>query len=118
ELSESALRAAFKLKQKQARSEAIDATWKRVFAAAGVGAEGGPEANAVKDICFAVESKIVRNQILDGEARIDGRETRTARPRSSRTPCAWSRRSPSPTDPPRWPRSAAAASCLWTLGSQ
>src|SRR5207247_755330 len=50
----------------------------------GVGAEGGPEANAVKDICFALESKIVRNQILDGEARIDGRDTRTVRPISAR----------------------------------
>src|SRR5438477_298673 len=80
ELSESDLRAAFKLKQKQARSEAIDAIWKRVFEAVGVGAEGGPEANAVKDICFALESKIVRKQILDGEARIDGRDTRTVRP--------------------------------------
>src|SRR6266853_6586928 len=84
ELSESDLRAAFKLKQKQARSEAIDAIWKRVFEAVGVGAEGGPEANAVKDICYALESKIVRNQILDEEARIDGRDTRTVRPIDAR----------------------------------
>src|SRR5215467_3398756 len=80
ELSETELRAAFKLRQKQARSEAIDAIWKRVFEAIGVGAEGGPEANVVKDICFALESKIVRNQILDGDARIDGRDTSTVRP--------------------------------------
>src|SRR5262249_18905573 len=53
---------------------------KRVFEGIGVGAEGGPEANVVKDICFALESKIVRNQILDGEARIDGRDTSTVRP--------------------------------------
>src|SRR4249920_2591011 len=79
ELSESDLRAAFKIRQTQVRSEAIDAIWKRVFEAIGVGTEGGPEANVVKDICFALESKIVRNQILDGEARIDGRDTRTVR---------------------------------------
>jgi polyribonucleotide nucleotidyltransferase len=79
-LAESELRAAFQVKEKQARSHAIDAIWKRVFAEIGVGAEGGPDANAAKEICFALESKIVRNQILDGEPRIDGRDTRTVRP--------------------------------------
>ncbi|MFA5915482.1 MAG: polyribonucleotide nucleotidyltransferase [Burkholderiales bacterium] len=83
-LAEAELRAAFKVKEKQARSEAIDAIWKRVFTEIGVGAEGGPDANAAKEICFALESKIVRNQILDGEPRIDGRDTRTVRPISIR----------------------------------
>jgi polyribonucleotide nucleotidyltransferase len=85
ELSENDLRAAFQLKQKQARSEAIDNIWKRVFDEVGVGAEGGPDANAVKEICFALESKIVRGQILNGDPRIDGRNTRTVRPISIRT---------------------------------
>ncbi len=85
ELSEADLRKAFAMRQKGARSEAIDAIWKRVFEAVGVGSEGGPDANTVKDLCFAVESKIVRNQILDGEARIDGRDTRTVRPIAIRT---------------------------------
>jgi len=80
ELAESDLNAAFRIKQKQARSEAIDSIWKRVFEAVGVGADNGPEANAVKEICFALESKIVRGQILNGEPRIDGRDTRTVRP--------------------------------------
>jgi polyribonucleotide nucleotidyltransferase len=84
-LSESDLRAAFQLKEKQARSAAIDDIWTRVFTEIGAGAEGGPEANAVKEICFELESKIVRNQILNGEARIDGRDTRTVRPISIRT---------------------------------
>ena len=79
-LSEADLRKAFALRQKGARSEAIDAIWKRVFETVGVGTEGGPDANTVKDLCFALESKIVRNQILDGEPRIDGRDTRTVRP--------------------------------------
>ena len=83
--AESDLRAAFQLKQKQARSERIDDIWKRVFAELGVGTEGGPEANAVKEICFALESKIVRGQVLSGEPRIDGRNTRTVRPISIRT---------------------------------
>ncbi|HSF20558.1 MAG TPA: polyribonucleotide nucleotidyltransferase, partial [Burkholderiales bacterium] len=85
ELSESDLREAFRLRQKQARSEAIDKIWKRVFEEVGVGTDGGPEANAVKEICFALESKIVRGQILSGESRIDGRNTRTVRPISIRT---------------------------------
>jgi polyribonucleotide nucleotidyltransferase len=79
-LAEAGLRAAFQVKEKQARSEAIDAIWKRAFTEIGVGTEGGPDANAAKEICFALESKIVRNQILDGEPRIDGRDTRTVRP--------------------------------------
>ncbi len=85
QLSESDLRAAFAIKEKQARSHAIDDIWKRVFTEVGVGAEGGPSANAVKEICFALESNIVRSQILGGEPRIDGRDTRTVRPISIRT---------------------------------
>jgi len=83
-LAESELRAAFQIKEKQARSHAIDAIWTRVYAEVGVGAVGGPDSNAVKEICFALESKIVRNQILDGEPRIDGRDTRSVRPISIR----------------------------------
>jgi polyribonucleotide nucleotidyltransferase len=79
-LAESDLNAAFQIKEKQARSETIDNIWKRVFAEMGVGTEGGPSANAVKEICFSLESRIVRGQILDGEPRIDGRDTRTVRP--------------------------------------
>ncbi|MGQ0749123.1 MAG: polyribonucleotide nucleotidyltransferase [Betaproteobacteria bacterium] len=85
ELAERDLNAAFQLKQKQARSTAIDDIWKRVFTELGVGSEGGPPANVVKEITFALESKIVRGQILNGEPRIDGRDTRTVRPISIRT---------------------------------
>ena len=84
ELAETELREAFRIKQKKARSEAIDAIWKRVFETLGVGTEGGPTANAVKEMTFALESSIVRSQILDGEPRIDGRDTRTVRPISVR----------------------------------
>src|SRR5258708_4870344 len=80
ELAEAELREAFRLKQKKARSEAIDVLWKRVFETVGGGTEGGPTAQAVKDIRFNLESSIVRSQILDGEPRIDGRDTRTVRP--------------------------------------
>jgi polyribonucleotide nucleotidyltransferase len=80
EIAEADLRDAFRIKQKQARSQRIDEIWRRVFEGVGVGTEGGPSANVVKDIAFALESKIVRSQILDGEPRIDGRDTRTIRP--------------------------------------
>ncbi|MCX7058621.1 MAG: polyribonucleotide nucleotidyltransferase, partial [Proteobacteria bacterium] len=43
------------------------------------------EGNEVKDVFFSLESKIVRSQILDGEPRIDGRDTRTVRPITIRT---------------------------------
>jgi polyribonucleotide nucleotidyltransferase len=85
ELAEGDLNAAFEIKEKQARSKAIDDIWRRVFTEIGVGTEGGPAGNMVKEICFALESKIVRGQILNGEPRIDGRDTRTVRPISIRT---------------------------------
>jgi polyribonucleotide nucleotidyltransferase len=85
QLSEQDLRAAFQIKQKGERSAAIDDIWKRVFTEIGVGTEGGPDGNTVKEICFALESKIVRGQVLAGEPRIDGRNTRTVRPISIRT---------------------------------
>ncbi len=78
--AEADLRNAFKIKQKQARTEAIKALWQRVYADLGVGTVEGPDEHIVNEIGFDLEAKIVRNQILDGEPRIDGRGTRTVRP--------------------------------------
>src|SRR5690606_36641439 len=44
-----------------------------------------PDAVEVGNIMFELEAKIVRSQILEGEPRIDGRDTRTVRPISIRT---------------------------------
>lgn len=85
EMAENDLRAAFRQKQKQVRSETIDSIWTRVFTELGVEDGEGPDAQAVKEACFALESRIVRSQILDGEPRIDGRDTRTVRPITIRT---------------------------------
>ena len=41
--------------------------------------------NQVNDFLFSLEAKVVRNSILSGEPRIDGRDTRTVRPISIRT---------------------------------
>jgi len=84
-IAEADLRKAFEMRQKSLRSDALKAISKRVHEAVGVGTEGGPDANTVNDLCFALESKIVRKQILDGEPRIDGRDTRTVRPITIRT---------------------------------
>lgn len=80
QLAEEDLRHAFRLKQKSVRTEAISEIWQRVFAELKVGTEEGPSEQAVKEIGFTLEAKIVRNSILDGESRIDGRGTRTVRP--------------------------------------
>lgn len=80
QLAEADLRDAFKIKQKQARTEAIKAVWQRIYVDLSVGTEEGPDEHTVNEIGFDLEAKIVRNQILDGEPRIDGRGTRTVRP--------------------------------------
>jgi polyribonucleotide nucleotidyltransferase len=83
ELVEREMREAFAIKQKQTRNTRLsdirkNALEKLVAEAAATGAVLNP--NEVKEIFFNTESKIVRSQILDGEPRIDGRDTRTVRP--------------------------------------
>ncbi|MCP5246467.1 MAG: polyribonucleotide nucleotidyltransferase [Burkholderiales bacterium] len=85
QMAEQDLRQAFKIKQKQERTEAIAVVRQKCVEEIGVGSEDGPEPNAFEEAFFALESKIVRNQILDGEPRIDGRGTRTVRPISIRS---------------------------------
>jgi polyribonucleotide nucleotidyltransferase len=78
-LAENDLREAFRLKQKQARTQRLAEIETRVLEAVSQG-ETPPDPNTVKDMLFDLEAKIVRSQILDGEPRIDGRDTRTVRP--------------------------------------
>jgi polyribonucleotide nucleotidyltransferase len=82
---EADLRQAYQIRQKQARSARIEEIRKRVLAE--FLPEGSDPAyeNAIKTEFGNLESKIVRWQILDGEPRIDGRDTRTVRPISIRT---------------------------------
>ncbi len=87
ELAEAELRDAYKLTQKQLRMQKVGELRKRVIEAVSQAAASplSPnEINHVKNIFFDMEAKIVRNQILDGEPRIDGRDTRTVRPISIR----------------------------------
>ncbi len=47
--------------------------------------EGAPPEAEVRDAVSALEKRIVRSRILEGEPRIDGRDTRTVRPIQVRT---------------------------------
>ncbi len=78
------LNAAFQIKTKGLRSDKLSEINKRVLDTLCTGAEGAPDKNTVSSLLFAIESKIVRSQILNGEPRIDGRDTRTVRPISIR----------------------------------
>ncbi|GLU35299.1 polyribonucleotide nucleotidyltransferase [Trinickia caryophylli] len=83
------LTAAYQIRNKQERSTKL----KEIYAA--TGAKLDEEALAagtvpadkatIGNILFDLEAKIVRSQILNGEARIDGRDTRTVRPIEIRT---------------------------------
>ena len=44
-----------------------------------------PSGNTINDTLFGLEAAVVRGQILSGQARIDGRDTRTVRPIEIRT---------------------------------
>ena len=78
ELAEADLRAAYKITSKQARTVSTREITAKVVAA--LCGEGGADENTVKNHLFDIEAKIVRSQILNGEPRIDGRDTRTVRP--------------------------------------
>jgi polyribonucleotide nucleotidyltransferase len=86
--AEANLREAYQTKDKQARTAKLKAVTSGVNAALGAEAAsvGGaaPDAAEVGSILFDLEAKIVRSQILEGEPRIDGRDTRTVRPISIR----------------------------------
>ncbi|MGN6388481.1 MAG: polyribonucleotide nucleotidyltransferase, partial [Burkholderiaceae bacterium] len=87
--AEDKLREAYKTKDKQARTAKLRTVSSEVMAslAAEAASVGGnaPDSVEVGNILFDLEAKIVRSQILDGEPRIDGRDTRTVRPISIRT---------------------------------
>ena len=80
---------AYNTRDKQARTAKIQQTYNTVnqllaeqALAAGTSA---PDPSVVSGIVFNLEAKHVRNEILNGEPRIDGRDTRTVRPINIRT---------------------------------
>ena len=78
ELAEAPLRAAYQIRSKQARTQACREVTSSVFAALKA---AGTEFDKVEveGLLFEIEARIVRGQILAGEPRIDGRDTRTVR---------------------------------------
>jgi polyribonucleotide nucleotidyltransferase len=77
-LAKDKLVAAYQIRNKQARTQACRAAYADVMAA--LKAEGAAfDSVAVEGLLFEIEAKIVRSQILAGEPRIDGRDTRTVR---------------------------------------
>lgn len=78
---ESDLAAAYTIAEKQARQTRIAEL--RAMAVEQLACEDattGPSADAVKGVFGALEKRLVRSRILQGEARIDGRDKQTVRP--------------------------------------
>ncbi len=78
-LANDKLAAAYQIRNKQARTQACRTAYSDVME--GLKA-AGVEFDSVKveSMLFDIEARLVRGQILAGEPRIDGRDTRTVRP--------------------------------------
>ncbi|MDY0073554.1 MAG: polyribonucleotide nucleotidyltransferase [Thauera sp.] len=85
ELAQSQMEEAFSITSKQERTARIAEIRKQVAATLSEGTDEAPAATELKDIFFNIEAAIVRNRILSGAPRIDGRDTRTVRPITIRT---------------------------------
>ncbi len=78
-LGDEALRTAYQIRNKQSRTQACREAYAAVKA--GLTAQGVEfDGVKVEGMLFDIEARIVRSQILAGEPRIDGRDTRTVRP--------------------------------------
>ena len=80
ELAGADIDAAFKIKQKQARTAKLDEAWAAVENALITEETDTLQANQIRNIFKDLEKEVVRGQILQGHPRIDGRDTRTVRP--------------------------------------
>ena len=80
---------AFEHRSKQDRNECLRAVYEDVNAKVDAAVEAGELSeigeNEVNNILFEMEAQHVRGKILNGEPRIDGRDTRTVRPIEIRT---------------------------------
>ena len=84
ELCDAGLKEAYGIRSKQARTEKLREVYAACEAQLVADAEAAgteaPDMNEAHGILFELEAKLVRSNILNGEPRIDGRDTRTVRP--------------------------------------
>ena len=84
ELASEELKVAYGIRSKQARTDKLREIYAMVDAALAQDAEAAgtepADANEVAGILFEMEATLVRSNILNGEPRIDGRDTKTVRP--------------------------------------
>ena len=71
---------AFKIRSKQERTVKLSEAWTALEAALITEETTTLEMNEVRTLFKHLEGEVVRGQILDGQPRIDGRDTRTVRP--------------------------------------
>jgi polyribonucleotide nucleotidyltransferase len=83
--STAAITEAYAIANKLDRQDKLSAVRGSAIAALVSDAEGSPSESAVREAFGKLEKKIVRDRIISGERRIDGRDTRTVRPISIRT---------------------------------
>ena len=76
--AKSALGEAYRITEKAARYARVGEIRDAVIAK--LATEDGPSADEIKDLFKALEKNIVRQRIISGEPRIDGRDGRTVRP--------------------------------------
>jgi len=82
--AQAALGQAYSITEKQARHTRLTEIKNQVLAALTGGENPKHSKEGVESVLFKLESNIVRQRILNGEPRIDGRDTRTVRPISVR----------------------------------
>lgn len=72
--------AAFQVADKMQRQDTLRALRDQVVAQFATGEEGAPGAGEVSKVFASIEKATVRERILSGKPRIDGRDTKTVRP--------------------------------------
>ncbi|MGE5090133.1 MAG: polyribonucleotide nucleotidyltransferase [Candidatus Levyibacteriota bacterium] len=79
-IAEAEVRAAYSTRSKQQRQQRLKEIAAKVEAEALAADASADDRRHVGNILFDLEAKVVRSRILEGEPRIDGRDTRTVRP--------------------------------------
>jgi polyribonucleotide nucleotidyltransferase len=82
--AQAALGQAYSITEKQQRHARLTEIKNQVLTALTGGEQPKHSKEGVENVLFKLESSIVRQRILNGEPRIDGRDTRTVRPISVR----------------------------------